>query len=780
MHRFPHPNGPSHSSAIWRWTVILLIAVLSALAAAPPALAATPGAVVAWGDNGYGQSTAPAGLNGVIAVAGGSYHSLALKSDGTVVAWGNDYAGQIDVPAGLAGVTAISASGRYNLALKSDGTVVAWGDNMTDQLNVPSGLVGVTAISAGVSHALALKGDGTVVGWGNDYSGQTNVPLGLAGVTAIAGGGGHSLAVKSDGTVVGWGSDAYGQIDVPAGLSGVIAVAAGEFHSLALKSDGTVVGWGSDGDGESNVPAGLTGVTAIAAGWASSMALKSDGTVVTWGTTFNNTLLVPQGLSKVTAIAANLFHDLAVVSTDTAAPTTMAALSGTKGASGWWAGPVTVTLTATDNTGGSGVASTSYSIDGAAAQAYSAPFTISNDGSHAVSFHSTDLAGNVEPAESTAFKIDQTPPTTTSTLSGTPGANGWYTSPVSIVLAGNDGSGSGVATTDYAIDNAACTPAALGGCLTYTGSPLNPVGDGSHTLTFFSQDVAGNVEAAHVQSLKVDTRPPVITCATPDGAWHATDVALACSASDGISGLANPSDAGFSLSTSVPAGVETNNAITGSRTVADLAGNAATAGPIGGNMVDKAPPAITIIAPNSSSYELNQAVMANYTCNDGGSGVATCAGPVANGSAIDTASVGSKAFVVSAKDKVGNAASQSVSYAVSYGLCLLYDPTKAVSSGAVLPVKFQLCDAGNSDVSSSALVVTALSITQISTSISGTVESVGNANPDNNFRYDSTLGPTGGYIYNLSTKGLSTGTYALTFSVAGAPVPTHQVLFQVK
>lgn len=60
------------------------------------------------------------------------------------------------------------------------------------------------------------------------------------------------------------------------------------------------------------------------------------------------------------------------------------------------------------------------------------------------------------------------------------------------------------------------------------------------------------------------------------------------------------------------------------------------------------------------------------------------------------------------------------------------------------------------------------------------MESVGNANPDNNFRYDSTLGPTGGYIYNLSTKGLSTGTYALTFSVSGDPVPRHQVLFQVK
>ncbi len=34
--------------------------------------------VVAWGDNYYGQATAPAGLSNVVAVSGGRYHSLAL------------------------------------------------------------------------------------------------------------------------------------------------------------------------------------------------------------------------------------------------------------------------------------------------------------------------------------------------------------------------------------------------------------------------------------------------------------------------------------------------------------------------------------------------------------------------------------------------------------------------------------------------------------------------------------------------------------------------------
>ena len=69
--------------------------------------------------------------------------------------------------------------------------------------------------------------------------------------------------------------------------------------------------------------------------------------------------------------------------------------------------------------------------------------------------------------------------------------------------------------------------------------------------------------------------------------WHADNVALACTASDGGTGLANPADASFSLITSVAAGVENANASTDSRVVCDVAGNCTTAGPIGGNKIDR-------------------------------------------------------------------------------------------------------------------------------------------------------------------------------------------------
>ncbi|MBI4492930.1 MAG: IPT/TIG domain-containing protein, partial [Chloroflexi bacterium] len=256
------------------------------------------GTVWAWGGNGYGQlgdgSTSNratpvqvSGLSGVIAVSAGWQHSLALKNDGTVWAWGNNRFGQLGdgtsstvrtTPvqvSGLSGVVAIAAGGYHSLALKNDGTVWAWGANWygalgdgtaTNRLTpvqVP-GLSGVMAVAAGSAHSLALKGDGTVWAWGGNYSGQlgdgTTVTTGcysrptpvqvsgLSGASAIAAGASHSLALKSDGTVWAWGYNGYGQLGdgtttghaTPvqvSGLRGATALAGGLYHTLAVQAD---------------------------------------------------------------------------------------------------------------------------------------------------------------------------------------------------------------------------------------------------------------------------------------------------------------------------------------------------------------------------------------------------------------------------------------------------------------------------------------------------------------------------------------------------------------
>lgn len=89
-------------------------------------------------------------------------------------------------------------------------------------------------------------------------------------------------------------------------------------------------------------------------------------------------------------------------------PVTTAALNGPAGSNGWYRGTVRVTLSATD--AGGPVASTRYRIDGGALRRYSAPFQVSGDGTHSVSFFSIDGAGHSEAPKTVAIKIDGTAP----------------------------------------------------------------------------------------------------------------------------------------------------------------------------------------------------------------------------------------------------------------------------------------------------------------------------------------------------------------------------------
>ncbi len=319
---------------------------------------APAGTVEAWGWNQYGQTTVPAGLSGITAVAAGLAHTVALKSDGTVVAWGSNAQGQTDVPPGLNGVAAIAAGELHTVALKSDGTVVAWGSNAQGQTDVPPGLNGVMAIAAGGGHTVALKSDGTVVVWGSDQYHQMTVPTGLTEVTAIAAGRFNTVALKSDGSLVAWGAGMtspenwpeFGQSIVPVGLTGVAAIAGGGGHTLALTSNGEVVAWGYNGNGQTNVPVGLAGVAAIAAGVENNLILKNDGTVAAWGLNTEGQTVVPVGLSGVTAIASGFEHTVAL--TSLAKVLTVSPVShGTITGGGTFAPGATATLTATPDAG---------------------------------------------------------------------------------------------------------------------------------------------------------------------------------------------------------------------------------------------------------------------------------------------------------------------------------------------------------------------------------------------------------------------------------------------
>jgi alpha-tubulin suppressor-like RCC1 family protein len=321
-----------------------------------------------WYEQAVGKN--PADANGTpdlrVRLAGGEMHSVFVCSDGKVLAWGNNAAegrlgrgtsggysaaaGYVVGPGGtgqLAGVVAVAAGDSHSLALGSDGFVWAWGNGNVGRLgdgleansSMPvrvAGIENAVRISAGMSHSLALLEDGTVWAWGYNASGRLGdgtelsraVPVAVKGVEgrgnlervlSVACGLTHSLALGADGLVYAWGSNGYGQlgddstterhvpvlVKGPGGsgyLSGVVAIAAGHLFSLALKADGTVWSWGHNANGRlgvnstvnSDVPVQvhgpgdvgfLTGIAAISisCGQGYALALAADGAVYAWG-----------------------------------------------------------------------------------------------------------------------------------------------------------------------------------------------------------------------------------------------------------------------------------------------------------------------------------------------------------------------------------------------------------------------------------------------------------------------------------------------------------------
>lgn len=181
----------------------------------------------------------------------------------------------------------------------------------------------------------------------------------------------------------------------------------------------------------------------------------------------------------------------------------------------------------------------------------------------------------------------------------------------------------------------------------------------------------GGAGAVHLEVVPPDTTAPTISCGAADGQWHADNVSIACTASDAGSGLADPGDASFTLSTSVAAGSENPNAATGSREVCDAFGNCAAAGPVAGNKVDRKAPSVTLVRPAATRYSvlgtLLAPVKASYSCGDAGSGIAACNGTQPNGATLNTgllAILSSHKFTVTATDHAGNTTSITTTYTV--------------------------------------------------------------------------------------------------------------------
>ncbi len=191
---------------------------------------------------------------------------------------------------------------------------------------------------------------------------------------------------------------------------------------------------------------------------------------------------------------------------DVTPPDTTATLnpSSPDGPDGWYASPVEVTLSATDDD--SGVNDTMYRVNNGTWTTYTAPFMVSSNGYYQVDFYSVDNAGNVEPVDSVTFKINITVPTTVATFNPAQpdGDNGWYLDSVQVTLTASDPDG--INYTMYRVGSTAWQ--------TYTG-PFNVSSEGVNVLEFYSVDSQGTVEDTTSTTVKVDTEAPSVSLMRP-------------------------------------------------------------------------------------------------------------------------------------------------------------------------------------------------------------------------------------------------------------------------
>jgi len=235
---------------------------------------------------------------------------------------------------------------------------------------------------------------------------------------------------------------------------------------------------------------------------------------------------------------------------DTVAPVTKAAHNGTPSASGWYLAPVTVTLSATDagtgNGTGSGVAKYFYSIDNAGCTtqnpggcAVGSSFSVNTTGQHTVRYFSQDFAGNLDSEKSLALSVDVTSPVTTAALSPAANVNGWDRTTVKVTLSATDANGPGVAKTFYSVDSSSCIPTSTASCTVYSAAFAIST-QGNHTVRFFSQDKAGNMEAGKSVAVRIDEVAPKTTASlsgVKSGNAYKGAVTVTFSGTDNLSGI---------------------------------------------------------------------------------------------------------------------------------------------------------------------------------------------------------------------------------------------------
>jgi hypothetical protein len=228
------------------------------------------------------------------------------------------------------------------------------------------------------------------------------------------------------------------------------------------------------------------------------------------------------------------------------------------------------------------------------------------------------------------------------------------------------------------------------------GSSFDVSTPGMHTFTVRAVDWEGRTATKTVTYQVLDLVPPQITLRTPsDGATYelGSDVTVDYSCTDpgnGIDLCRGDLPDGAPLNTDYP-GTKRFDVV-----ALDKGGNVKYATATY-TIVDHRPPSVHIAYPNENGlYFVGSTVLASYDCSSvSGARVTSCTGPVPNGSAFDTSTIGPHSFQVTAIDENGRTATRTYAYTVIYDL-RGFDPPVGTSgrydakAGDAIPLKFSL------------------------------------------------------------------------------------------
>jgi len=289
-------------------------------------------------------------------------------------------------------------------------------------------------------------------------------------------------------------------------------------------------------------------------------------------------------------------------------PPTMQGSVPPPNAAGWYRNDVQVTWTCDDL------------LSGIAAAACPAPSAVTGEGSSLSATESVqDRADNSASATVGGLHIDRTPPVTTLDAPSPVTADGWYAGPVQLSLETAPDL-AGVTATWYAVDGGPAQP--YSGPFTYSDS-------GTHTLSWWSADAAGNVEDSsqldNSQQLRIDDQAPTIVASRLPlhgnaAGWNNEPVVIHFECADSQSGLADcPADVTV---------VDDGAAQSVTRSAVDAVGHTAST-TLGDLNVDRTPPSLSgapVEAPNAHGW-YRDTVHVHWTCSDATSGIhGTCPG----------------------------------------------------------------------------------------------------------------------------------------------------------